>query len=106
MNQRRRPEIEVSFSGEIIEWRGPAPFHFVVVPEAEADVIHDVASIATYGWGCIPVIAQIGDTEYTTSLFPKDGGYRVPIKNVVRKAEHLRLGDTVELQLRIDMSKA
>jgi hypothetical protein len=38
---------------------------------------------------------------FETSLFPKDGGYLVPIKDVVRKAEGLVLGDTVLVELTI-----
>ena len=48
----------------------------------------------SYGWGVIPVTVRIGEHEFTTSLFPKDGGYLVPIKDMVRKAEGLVLGDT------------
>ena len=41
----------------------------------------------------IPVTARIGRTTWTTSLFPKDGGYIVPIKVSVRKADKLEVGD-------------
>ena len=37
--------------------------------------------MATYGWGVIPVVARIGDVEFETSLFPKDGGYLLPLKD-------------------------
>lgn len=100
------PSIGLEFDGEIISWRGPAPFHFVPVPEDEAEIIRDVASVVSYGWGVIPVRARIGDTEYTTSLFPKDGGYLVPVKDVVRRAEQLEIGHVVTVALTIDMSKA
>lgn len=89
----------MTFSGAIFHWRGPAPFHFVAVPE---QVCHDLKAISgavTYGWGMIPVVAQIGDTRWTTSLFPKDGRYLVPIKDAVRKAERLEDGETVTLRL-------
>ena len=39
------------------------------------------------------------DTEWETSLFPKDGRYLVPVKDMVRKAELLDLGDTVTVRL-------
>ena len=95
--------MELTFSGEIWFWKGPAPFYFVTVPEEQSDVISEYSSLITYGWGVIPVTASIGDTEWTTSLFPKDGAYLVPLKVVVRKAESLELGDTVALRLRIDV---
>jgi hypothetical protein len=100
------PTLELEFDGEIIEWRGPAPFHFIAVPEDEVAIIKDVASAVSYGWGVVPVTASIGATEYTTSLFPKNGGYLVPVKDVVRKGEQLTLGDEVVVRLVIDLSKA
>jgi hypothetical protein len=51
----------------------------------------------------IPVSAHIGATEWTTSLFPKDGQYVVPVKTWVRKAEGLELGDVVTVHLTVDV---
>jgi hypothetical protein len=56
----------------------------------------------TYGWGMIPVRARIGATEWTTSLFPKEGRYVVPVKDAVRRAEELDEGDTVVVRLTVD----
>jgi len=93
--------MDLEFSGEIWFWRGPSPFHFVTVPEEESCAIADVAPGVSYGWGVIPVTVRVGDTTWTTSLFPKDGGYAVPLKEVVRRAERLELGDIVTLRLAI-----
>ena len=57
----------------------------------------------TYGWGMIPVRARIGKTTWKTSLFPKDGRYIVPLKTSVRKAERIEEGDTVTVQLEIEI---
>ena len=94
--------VDLEFSGEIIHWRGPAPFHFVTVPDEQSAAIEAVSSMVTYGWGAIPVHARIGLTEFTTSLFPKGDLYLVPIKAAVRRAEELTLGDQVTVQLRLD----
>jgi len=93
--------MNFEFDGEIIYWRGPAPFYFAPVPEDESSAIKMISSQVTYGWGVIPVTVLIGKTEFTTSLFPKDGGYLVPIKASVRKAEMLDTGDTVTILLEI-----
>jgi len=93
--------VQMQFSGEIWYWRGPAPHHFVSVPPEEAAEIASVAKAVTYGWGMVPVTAHIGQTEWTTSLFPKDGGYIVPIKAVVQRAEDLDVGDDVTITLTI-----
>jgi len=49
------------------------------------------------------VSAQIGATTWTTSLWPKDGGYIVPVKTWVRKAEGIELGDVVTVRLTVDV---
>jgi hypothetical protein len=93
--------MDIEFTGELWYWRGPSPYHFITVPEEECVGIRAVAPFVTYGWGVIPVRVQIGDTGWDTSLFPKDGGYVVPIKDAVRKAEGLAEGDTASVQLTI-----
>jgi len=91
----------IEFSGKIIFWKGPAPWFFVTVPAKHSRDIKAISSLVTYGWGVIPVHVQIGKTEWTTSLFPKDGRYLVPIKASVRKAEELEKGDKVNMQIEI-----
>jgi hypothetical protein len=89
------------FEGEIIYWRGPAPFLFVAVPEGASRDLKAISAGVTYGWGVIPATLRIGRTEWTTSLFPKDGRYLVPIKMSVQKAENLKVGDTVFIRLEV-----
>jgi Domain of unknown function (DUF1905) len=92
---------DLEFSGEIWQWRGPAPYYFVTVPEEESLDLQAVSTAVTYGWGMIPVRVRIGDTEWATSLWPKDGRYVVPLKDVVRKTEGLDEGHTVTVRLTI-----
>jgi hypothetical protein len=94
-------DMECVFAGRIIEWRGPAPFYFVPVPDEESADIAEVAALATYGWGVIPVRARIGVTEFETSLFPKDGGYLLPLKIAVRKPQALSAGDEVRVEMTV-----
>lgn len=93
--------MELSCTGAIWFWRGPAPHHFVTVPEEEADALATVSPQVSYGWGMIPVTARIGGTTWTTSLFPKDGGYLVPVKAAVQRAEGLAVGDVVTITLTV-----
>jgi hypothetical protein len=95
--------VQLDFDGEVVYWRGPSPFHFVAVPDEESVEIHAVAAQVTYGWGVIPVDAQIGATRFSTSLFPKDGGYLVPLKTDVRRSQSIQLGDTVHVALTIEV---
>lgn len=94
--------VELEFTGEVWFWRGPSPYHFVTVPADESAELQDAAAAVTYGWGMIPVAARIGSTDWTTSLFPRNGGYVVPLKDVVRRAEGIDVGDTVTVTLAVD----
>jgi len=94
--------VELEFTGEIWHWRGPAPHHFVTVPEADSAALQDVSAGVTYGWGMIPVQVRLGGSSWTTSLWPKDGGYIVPLKAAVRRAEGLDVGDVVTVHLAVD----
>ena len=91
----------IEFEGKIIFWKGPAPWFFVTIPAKQSRDIQAISSLVTYGWGVIPVQVTIGKTVFTTSLFPKDGRYLVPIKVSVRKAEKLEKGDKVTVRLEI-----
>lgn len=93
--------MDVVFTGRVIEWRGPSPFYFAAVPEEQAADIRQVAAMATYGWGVVPVDARIGEAAFTTSLFPKDGGYLLPLKNAVRKPLGLSAGDDVTVRMTV-----
>ncbi len=93
--------LDLEFSGELWYWRGPSPFHFVTVPEEACVGLRALSPVVTYGWGMIPVRVRIGASEWDTSLFPKDGRYVVPVKDVIRNAEDLVVGDTVDVQLGI-----
>lgn len=74
-----------SFSGEVIHWRGPAPYYFARLPDDVAAQIGRLAKSVTYGWGVVPVEAEIEGTQFRTSLFPREGGYLLPLKDAVRK---------------------
>jgi hypothetical protein len=93
--------MDIEFEGEIWYWRGPAPWYFVTVPAKQFVELKAISGFVTYGWGMIPATVRIGKTEWTTSLFPKDGSYIVPIKANVRRAENLEEGDTVTLRLKV-----
>ena len=97
--------MNLEFSGEIVYWRGPAPYHFVTVPAAESAAIKAASPLITYGWGCIPVSGRIGGSTFRTSLFPRKGSgrYEVPVKADVRRAEDLELGDVVTVRLTLDV---
>ena len=102
--QRRGPApdgLELTVHAPVIEWRGPAPFYFARIPAAVADDIAEVAAMAPNGWGVIPVDARIGSVSFSTSLFPRDGGYLLPLKNAVRKPAGISTGDEIAVEMRV-----
>ena len=93
--------LRFSFPTTLIEWRGPAPFVYAPLPREHADKIEQVKKQVSYGWGVIPVTAEISGTAFTTSLFPRDGTYLLPIKLAVRKATGITVGDAVAVTIEI-----
>ena len=93
--------MNIEFEGAIWIWKGPAPWYFVTVPPEECHNLKAISGVVTYGWGMIPVTVRIGKTKWTTSLWPKDDLYIVPIKASVRKAEKIDEGDTVTIRLEV-----
>ncbi|YAL83006.1 DUF1905 domain-containing protein [Dermacoccaceae bacterium W4C1] len=92
----------LQFTGEVIHWRGPAPFHFVALPPAEVEFLHEIGAEVTYGWGMIPVRVLAGGAEWETSLWPKDGGYLLPVKSAARKVAGLEIGDSADITMWIE----
>ncbi len=83
-------------------------WHFLTIAGEAAEDIKTTAIMRRLegeqqrGWGAIRVSATIGDTSWQTSIFPsrESGGYLLPIKAAVRKAEGLAAGDDVTVHLR------
>lgn len=82
-----------------------AAWVFVTVPPDVSDEIAERAPRAP-GFGSVRVEATIGATTWRTSLFPdtKRRAYLLPIKNAVRTAESIDVGDevTVDLELPVE----
>lgn len=95
--------MDLTFTGTVVEWRGPAPFWFLAVPEDDSDDIKEAARGLEY-WGQVAVEVRIGETDFTTALFPKDGRYLVPLKVAVRRQaglEGIEPGQELEASLRV-----
>jgi hypothetical protein len=92
--------MEWEFEGEVIEWRGPAPYLFVPMSPEDSEDLKEAARALVY-WGQVPVFVRIGGTDFETALFPKDGRYLVPLKVAVRRAERIDEGDVVSVRLRV-----
>ena len=92
--------MEIEFAGEVVEWRGPAPYLFVALPPDAADLVDEVKADVVY-WGVVPVRAWIGETSFTTAMFPREDTWFLPLKVAVRRAEDVDLGDVLEVRLQV-----
>jgi hypothetical protein len=95
--------INAQFRAKVWYWRGPSPFYFVSTPAEVSTDIYAIASHFSYGWGAIPAVITIGDTEFSTSIFPRNGEYIVPLKKAVRQKENIDVDD--EIAIHIDISR-
>jgi hypothetical protein len=87
--------MDLEFSGDVVEWRGGAAEDVVARPlvdEVKAEVVY---------WGVVSVRAWIGGTEFTTSMFPREETWFLPVKDAVRRAEGIGLGDVVDVRLEV-----
>jgi hypothetical protein len=98
-NRSEDPLLELTFEAQVIHWRGPSPYFFAPLPPCEAGEVRRISRAVTYGWGVIPVEAQVGAAAFTTSLFPKDDGYLLPLKDAVRKKADVTAGDTIAVTM-------
>jgi Domain of unknown function (DUF1905) len=96
------PIASFTFEAATIEWCGPPPFLFAAIPEELVGEVRYAAKVASYGWGVVPVEAQIGATEFETSLFPRGGTYLLPIKVTVQRREGIGVGDHIRAEIRIE----
>jgi hypothetical protein len=91
-----------TFSAPLWEYSGKAAWYFVTLPIEQAD---DIEALATPkgGFGSVKVDVTVGETIWSTSLFPDNGAgsYVLPIKRAVRDAEGIDIGDTVDIELRL-----
>ncbi|GAB6903520.1 DUF1905 domain-containing protein [Kineosporia succinea] len=93
--------MDFRFEAELIEWRGPAPYYFLPIPPEMVDAVREVAADVTYGWGMVPVEATIGASSWETSLWPREGGYLLPVRKWVQKAQTMDVGETATVGMRV-----
>jgi Domain of unknown function (DUF1905) len=94
--------MQFKFTALLWLYSGKGAWHFVTLPKHAADEIKFFNRSAK-GFMPIAVTAHINDTIWKSSIFPdsKSGSYLLAIKAAVRKAENLKLGDTLTLTLSV-----
>lgn len=93
---------------ELWQWttpEAPASWYFLTLDGELGESLRGMALMrrletgAKHGWGSVKVVATIGKTTWSTSMFPhkESGGYILPVKAAVRKAEGIVPGDVVDV---------
>ena len=105
---------ELTATAQLWLWHGPegtAAWHFLTLDGETAETIAAHAAMRRLefgpqagrarGFGSVKVDAQIGDSCWTTSVFPSKAhdGFLLPVKRAIRKAEDLAAGDAVTVRL-------
>lgn len=97
----------ISHTGPLWRWTGGTngTWHFLTIDGAAGEALSATALMRrlegmSRGFGSLKVRAAIGDSAFSTSVFPsKSAGWMLPVKASVRKAEDLAEGDTVTVAL-------
>ena len=88
------------FRAELYRYNGDAAWYFLTVPLKVAEPLSDSIVGPRRGFGSIKVRVSVGETTWSTSVFPqKDGTYVLPVKKAVRTAEALEDGELVSVEL-------
>lgn len=96
-------DFEFDFKLRLHIWDGPAPWYYFELPEKESLYIRKEFRHLHRGWGSLPVVAQIGDTTWKTSIFwEKKGQYLLFVKKEVRVKEKITNGPVVEIKIELD----
>lgn len=101
MRADREALAEFSFETRVIHWRGPSPFFFAPIPAEHVEELRRLGRAVTYGWGMVPVDVRIGETGFSTSLFPKEDTYLLPLKAEVRRKTNITAGDLIAVDMAI-----
>ena len=100
----------VVHTGPLWRWTGASgtgTWHFLTLDGEAGEALSGTALMRklegmSRGWGSLKVVATIGESRWSTSVFPaKDTGWILPVKASVRKAEGVSEGDRVEVVLEL-----
>ena len=89
--------MELRFTNELIEWRGPAPFYFIPTPAKYTAEFKTIAASKSYGWGVLYANITLPGDYWKTTLMPKDGSYLIPIKKAIRLQHGFEVGQKIKV---------
>ncbi|MBW9231807.1 DUF1905 domain-containing protein [Leptospira santarosai] len=93
----------IQFQTKVWVYPGKGGWHFLTLPPNVSKKVKLLTDRSRGSWGMVPVLAQIGDTSWKTSIFPeKDSSkFVLPLKADVRKREKIRMDRKVRVSITI-----
>lgn len=93
-------DLSYKFDAEIWLWSAKDAWHFITLPQEQADEIKFFAKQRN-GFGSIKVNVCVGGSRWKTSIFPDStsGSFILPLKKDIRKAEQIGVGDRISVQI-------
>lgn len=93
-----------TFTAPLWRWEArSASWYFVTMPQDDSDDLRELPR-PPRGFGSVKVIATIGASSWSTSVFPdaqRSGCYVLPVKRSVRDAEGIDHEDIVEVTVEV-----
>jgi hypothetical protein len=93
------------FESEVRRWEARVhdDWYFVELPlEASAEIREWADAMPRAGFGAVKVLARLGGTSWSTSIFPgSTGTYSLVVGRKVRLAEGVEPGETVVAEVEI-----
>lgn len=91
-------------------WRwngnGGAAWFFITIDGEAGETLSTIALMRKLeegrqrGWGSLKVDVSVGASRWSTSVFPaKSGGWMLPVKKEIRRAEDLAENDPMEVTI-------
>ena len=89
---------EFKIKAKVWLYPGLGGWHFVTLDKALSEEIR-----SKYKTGFVKVEAKLGKTTWNTSLFPhkQSKSYLLCIKNAIRKAEGVMVGDGISVNIKV-----
>ena len=110
MNPGADKPPSVNFTAPLLVWRTDhyGEMAYVAITGSAAEEIRGHELLARLelgrrrGFGSVKITASIGDSRWSTSVFPqKEGGWFLPVKKAICRTEDLHAGDDVTVTLEL-----
>ena len=85
------------FEAQLWADEGPGAWHFLTLP---AELTEEIKAVRSAN-AARRVEAQVGESRWSTALFPHDDAYVLPVKADVRRRETLAVGDRIKASIEV-----